>query len=96
VFSRFSRVDDNQREIVSTFRKHGATVISLAALGKGVPDLCVGYRERNYLVEVKTRTGKLNTLQQDWHQAWSGQVCVVRSSDDAHKFLYSLHEKGDQ
>ena len=74
MFSRFSRVDDNQREIVSTFRKHGATVISLAALGKGVPDLCVGYRERNYLVEV----------------------CVVRSSDDAHKFLYSLHEKGDQ
>ena len=38
---RAARVDSNHIEIVKAFRKLGCSVLSLASLGKGVPDLLV-------------------------------------------------------
>ena len=39
---RAARVDQNHVEIVKALRDHGAFVVSLATVGKGVPDLLVG------------------------------------------------------
>ncbi len=47
------RVDRNQPEIVKALRKMGATVVSLARIGEGCPDLLVGWRGRTILIEVK-------------------------------------------
>lgn len=41
---RAARTDANQTAIVEALRKCGASVQSLAAVGKGVPDLLVGLR----------------------------------------------------
>ncbi len=50
---RRPRTDANHAVIVAALRQAGATVLSLASLGAGAPDLCVGYRRRNVLLEIK-------------------------------------------
>lgn len=80
---RAARIDSNQREIVDALRAHGASVQTLAAVGKGVPDLLVGHAERNLLLEVKAEGGGLTLAQEHWHGEWRGSVVVVRCVDDA-------------
>lgn len=73
------RTDQNQAEIVQALRSVGATVQSLHTVGKGCPDLLVGYRGKNYLMEVKTRVGRLTKDEQDWFTNWGGVVEVVKT-----------------
>jgi len=85
---RAAKVDANHADIVSALERVGAIVQSLAAQGSGVPDLLVGYRGINYLIEVKDGSKPpskrtLTSAQQDWHQQWRGQVAIVHSEDDA-------------
>lgn len=79
------RVDDNQAEIVAALRAIGCTVESLHAVGRGVPDLLVGYRGENLLLEVKGAAGSLTPEQRAWHPHWRGQVVVVHSIEEALK-----------
>lgn len=80
---RASKIDANHREIVTALRKAGCSVLSLAALGKGAPDLLIGHKGRNVLIEVKRPKGKLNEQQKAFKAIWRGDLCVVRSIDDA-------------
>ena len=77
------RSDTNQEPIVAILRQVGASVESLHRVGRGVPDLLIGFRGQNYLLEVKTEDGELNRDQQTWHQAWNGQAVTVRTADEA-------------
>lgn len=86
---RASRVDANQSKIVAELRQLGASVQLLHAVGGGVPDLLIGFRGRNYLLEVKTVKGKLNPLQTEWHTKWKGQTRIVRTPEEAIQFLIS-------
>ena len=81
------RTDSNQGEIVQALRSCGASVQDLHALGHGCPDLAVGFRGINYLCEIKSEHGKLTDDERDWHAAWKGQVCVIRSIDDCLRLL---------
>ena len=85
---RAAKVDDNQKDIVRTLRGAGASVQSLAAHGQGVPDLLVGFRGVNYLLEVKdgakVPSMRLMTVDESmWHQSWQGQCAVVLTPADA-------------
>jgi hypothetical protein len=85
---RAARVDENQQEIVQALRKCGVSVLSLAALGKGVPDLLVGSRNGNILIEIKngnfsSSRRKLRPGQRVFHATWQGQIAVVTSVDEA-------------
>lgn len=80
---RAAKVDANQAEIVEFLRKNGATVQSLGAVGKGCPDLLIGYMGKNILAEVKDGKNGLNTEQIKWHNGWNGQITVIRSVEDA-------------
>ncbi len=51
---RAAKIDRNHVEIVAALRGVGASVQDLAAVGKGCPDLLVGYRGQNYVIEVKS------------------------------------------
>jgi Holliday junction resolvase len=87
-----AKIDANQIEVVIALRKAGASVQSLAATGKGVPDLLVGYRGINYLMEVKDGNKmlskqKLTIDQEHWHSLWRGSVHIVKSVDEALKIL---------
>jgi hypothetical protein len=89
---RAKKVDLNQMEIVATLRKIGATVQSLATVGNGCPDLLVGFRGINYLMEVKDggkvpSAQKLTPDQVKWHIEWCGEVHIVRSIYDAFEVL---------
>lgn len=85
---RAARTDDNHAEIVGALRACGATVQSLAAIGKGCPDLLVGHRGRNLLVEVKDgakvpSARQLTADQCKWHAEWRGHAMVIESAEQA-------------
>ena len=90
---RAARTDKNHEEVVAALRKVGASVQSLASIGKGCPDLLVGYHGILYLMEVKDGTNipskqLLTEDQKKWHDAWTGSpVHVVRSIEQALKIL---------
>jgi hypothetical protein len=86
---RRAKVDSNHAAIVLALQQIGCSVESLAAVGKGCPDLLCGYQGRNVLLEVKTvagvkRKGTTADLQRSWRDAWrGGLVWVVTSADEA-------------
>jgi hypothetical protein len=85
---RASRVDFNQREIVAALRGAGATVQLLHAVGEGCPDLLVGWKGLNLLLEVKDGSKppsaqKLTPQQEVWHRDWRGRSIVVNSPEAA-------------
>lgn len=85
---RAARVDDNQWEIVAALRAAGCSVTSLASIGRGFPDIIVGYDGKNYLMEIKDGSKppskrRLTPDEQEWHATWRGQVAVVNSVEDA-------------
>lgn len=85
---RAARTDANQATIVETHRRAGASVQSLANLGRGVPDLLIGFQGRNYLAEVKdgSRRPSERRLTGDearWLTRWTGQVTVIETALDA-------------
>jgi hypothetical protein len=80
---RAAKIDRNQPEIVKALRDAGASVQILSTVGKGCPDLLVGYNEVNYLLEVKYEDGKLTPDQRVFHAQWNGKVHIVRTSQEA-------------
>jgi hypothetical protein len=85
---RAAKVDANQEQVVAALRAVGATVQTLAAVGKGVPDLLVGYQGKTLLLEVKDgrRPPSERRLTEDqlvWHGAWRGGPLAVVDGVDA-------------
>lgn len=86
---RAAKIDDNQPEIVAALRKIGALVTLLSAVGEGVPDLLVWYRDKWTLLEVKDgnkppSARKLTTDQAKWHAVHAdARVFVVTTIDEA-------------
>lgn len=80
---RAARVDTNQADLVKMLRQLGMSVVLLVPLGKGVPDLLVGWRGRMLLVEVKeskaAAAAKSETAdrQADFRLRWVGPPVVV-------------------
>lgn len=85
---RAAKVDDNQSEIVAALRGIGASVETLHRVGGGCPDLLVGWRGQNFLIEVKDGSKppserKLTGWQEHWHGAWRGQKAVAINVEEA-------------
>ncbi len=85
---RAAKIDANQEQIVTALRAAGATVQSLAGVGKGVPDLLVGYQGQTLLMEVKDghKPPSARLLTEDqlkWHGSWKGGAMAVVDSPDA-------------
>ena len=85
---RAAKIDANQEAVVTALRAAGASVQSLAGVGKGVPDLLVGYKGQTLLFEVKDgfKAPSARLLTEDqlrWHGNWKGGALVVVDSPDA-------------
>jgi hypothetical protein len=77
----------------------GATVQHLHVVGCGCPDLLVGFRDKNYLIEVKTVKDipkkacgpsgweALNDREREWHGHWAGTSLIVFTAEEA---LYEI------
>ena len=93
---RAAKVDQNQDQVVSALRSAGAKVQSLAAVGKGVPDLLCQYQGTFYLIEVKDgrkqpSQRRLTDDQVKWHEEWkSAFLGVVESPDEALRFIGAI------
>ena len=81
------RIDANQKQIVKVLEQVGCSVLSLADKGHGTPDLLVGFRGQNFLIEVKNGNGKLTEDQQKFFNLWKGQVMIVRDAEDVINFF---------
>jgi len=90
---RAARTDANHEQVVSALRAAGATVQSLASVGKGVPDLLVGHQGHTLLMEVKDGQKppshrRLTEDQLKWHGAWrGGTLAVVDGPESALRVL---------
>lgn len=90
---RAKKVDANQKHVMKLCRQiPGLSVVSIHTVGKGVPDLLVGFRGVNYLVELKDgakvkSAKKLTPDEEEFHANWKGQVCVAESIDDILKII---------
>jgi hypothetical protein len=85
------RVDVNQHAIVAALRSAGASVAILASLGGGIPDLLVGWRGVNFLLEVKADSKcRLTPDEARFHDTWRGQAAVICSIDDALHALFMI------
>ena len=80
------RLDSNHKAIVGVLEAHGLTVLSLSKVGGGVPDLLVANHRGGWLVEVKTKTGKLEDSQTKFAQRWPWKIHVIRSEEEAIQF----------
>ena len=86
---RAKRVDVNQKDIVHALKSFGATVVDLSGVGKGCPDLLVGFNNKTYLIEVK-RDGKAKFTPQQlqFNELWRGGMVVrIETIDDAIELL---------
>jgi len=80
---------------VKALRAVGATVQSIAAVGKGAPDILIGWRGTNIIAEIKDgdkppSSRKLTPLEKEWHSVWAGQVAIVKDIDEALALLTSM------
>ncbi len=94
---RAARIDANQPEIVQALRDVGASVSVTSMVGKGFPDIVVGYRGQNYLIEIKDGSKppsqrKLTPDEQEWHDLWRGTVHIANSTDEALKIIGATYE----
>lgn len=88
-----AKADANQPGIVKALRAAGASVQVLSAVGKGCPDLLVGFANKTWLLEVKLphahkrsdaeETRELTPRQVEWHAQWRGQVAIVHDAKEA-------------
>lgn len=92
---RIARTDANQQDVIDAMRKLGASVQPLHRVGQGCPDLLVGYRQQNLLMEVKDGSKppsdrRLTPDQSRWLRDWKGPVFIVTSPLEAVGFLQNL------
>ncbi len=85
---RAGRIDANQNAVVAYLRGLGMSVCILSPMGKGIPDLLVGWRGLNVLLELKDGSKppsaqELTCDERDWHAKWAGQIATVNSAEDA-------------
>lgn len=89
---RAKRVDDNQAKLVKQIRRLGITVVHLHTIGKGCPDLLLGYRNKNFLIELKDSLKtpsqkKLTTDEEEFFSTWRGQVNKCETIDEIIKVV---------
>jgi Holliday junction resolvase len=85
----YARIDTNHKEIVKALRDAGASVLSLASMRHGCPDILVGYGNVTMLMEIKKdEKAKFTPDQLDFIAKWKGgPVCRVDSVESALRAL---------
>jgi len=87
------RKDSNHKEVVAALKQMGASVFDSSDVGKGFPDLVVGFLGVTHLVEIKDGSRspsrrKIRASQQSFADGWGGSpVLLVESPEGALKLI---------
>ena len=86
------RVDENKKTLIHTFIALGASVLNLSTVGRGCPDLLIGYKGKTVLVEIKSNSKATFTEPQiKFMQEWrGGAVSRIDSVDAAIRLIKML------
>jgi hypothetical protein len=82
------RLDANHAQIVSELRQlPGISVLIVAHMGGGAPDVIVGYDGQNLLVEIKDGakppSRRKLTADESWFfKNWQGRIIIATSTED--------------
>lgn len=85
---KIAKVDGNQKQVVTSLRKiPGVSVAITSQLGSGFPDIVVGHKGFNYLIELKDGSKppsgrRLTDDEKQWHVNWKGQVSICNDFDE--------------
>lgn len=87
-----ARVDSNQKKIVSELREIGCSILHTHQLGKGAPDIVIGYNKKNYLIEIKDGSKslsqqKLTKDELQFQSNWKGLYYVCNSIEQIKEIL---------
>jgi len=94
-----ARVDANQKEIVTELRKLDVSVLHTHQLGKGAPDLILGYRNDNFLIELKDGSKtksqqKLTPDEVEFQNKWQGNYAVCNSLEQVLTVIDYVDQRG--
>ena len=91
---RHGRRDLTHAEIRKELRDLGASVVDLGDVGNDIPDLLVGFCDRDFLVEAKSAKGELSDGQSKFAKEWRGQPPIVLKTKEAARewYLRKRHE----
>lgn len=83
-----ARTDANHSEIMDALKAAAMKPLSLASMGKGCPDILVGFRGVNLLLEVKDGSKApservLTADEREFFATWPGHAEVVDSPEAA-------------
>ena len=92
---RHGKPDANQQPIVDLARQIDAMVTITSGVGDGFPDLVVGFRNQNHLVEVKIPGGELRESQKRFIRNWPAPVWVIDSGQELVTRLL-MADRGDR
>ena len=87
------RTDSNHAEIIKALRKiPNLSVFSTHEVGKGFPDIVIGYKGINYLIEIKDgnkppSARKLTDAELKFHNNWHGQIKIITNLDEVLNLL---------
>ena len=87
------RTDSNHAEIIKSLRSiPNLTVFSTHEVGKGFPDIVIGYKGINYLIEIKDgkkspSQRKLTDAEIEFHLKWKGQCAIIKNFDELLEIL---------
>jgi Holliday junction resolvase len=78
------RIDENQPKIVEALRRIGLSVAITSTVSNGFPDIIVGHKNTNYMIELKDGSKipskqKLTPEEIDFHDKWKGQIATCNS-----------------
>lgn len=84
---RAKKIDANQPRIVEQLRDLFVSVQILSGVGEDCPDLLLGFRGKNFLVELKDPSQppnkrKLRPGQQEFFDGWRGQVAKCETLEE--------------
>jgi len=93
---RAARTDKNHTQIVLALRRMGFSVLSLAAVGKGCPDLLISRHGLTLLLEVKNGKAppsqrRLTPDQNTFHSKFP--VFVIKSIEDVEMLQNRLQQR---
>ncbi len=105
-YARRGKADASHKAVQEALEAHGCVCQSTAMVGGGFPDIVAARAfhgaagatstpGRTFLVEVKTKTGKLEQSQREFLATWPGEVVILRTAAEVAAYFAQLDDDAD-